>query len=182
MYDIAGIAQTATKLVIDVGKAYYEYDSAKDAEKAADKAADRTSALNALNERAQQAENAETERRAALTNKQTESLARAKAAASGAAMTGSVSDYLSFLEAENLEEFEWLQKSGASTLNAMQASGATAVQTLKDQADVYGRQATGAAISGVASAFQTGMDAGGWAGDDAWYSATKPTKDTWIGV
>ena len=167
--DYTGVAQTVTKLAIDTGKAAYQYHSAKKAEKALDRAADRTSKLNELNERAMQAENAEMERRTLAKNQETESLARAKAAASGAALSGSMADYLSFLETENLQQFEWLKTSGSSKLAAMEAAGASNVRAIKTQADAQGDAAIGAVIGGAASTFQTGLDAGGWGGEDAWY-------------
>ena len=168
-FDLAGVMEVGTKLAIETGKAYYKYDTAKKAEKALDKAAERTSALNALNERAQSAENAETERRTLAQSQQTESLARAKAAASGASLTGSMASYLSFLEKENLQQFEWLKTSGAAKLSSMQAAGASNVRALKTQADAQGDLAKGAVLEGASSTFQTGMDAGGWMGEDSWY-------------
>ncbi len=168
--NIASIASTATKLALSTGKAIYEYKAADQAERAYEKAAERTSALNDLNERAMQAENAENERRLTAVNARTESLARAKAAASGLALTGSMADYLSFLETENLKELEWTQAAGQSRLAAATASGNLQEQTLKNQAKAAGHGKTGALISGAGETFETGAEAGGWFDQGtAWY-------------
>lgn len=163
------VGSTTAKIISGGVKAYLQYDAAKDAEHAAKQAAKRTSALNELNEMALQAENSEKERRLAQVNKSAESLARARSAASGVALTGSVADYLSFMKDENLKEFDWTQQSGASKLAALKASGESSVKALKTQAKASGKSATGAIIGGVLDTVATGFDAGGWTGAEAWY-------------
>lgn len=170
------VGSTVAKIASSGVRAYLKYDAAKDAEHAMKQAAKRTSALNELNERAMQAQNAETERRLAAQNRTAEGIARARAAASGVALTGSMADYLSFMRDENLKEFEWTQQSGKSKLEALKAAGESDVRALKTKAKAAGKEATGAIIGGVLDTVATGFDAGGWTGDDAWYKQSTSSK------
>jgi hypothetical protein len=82
---------------------------------------------------------------------------------------GSVADYLSVLESENLQEYDWMREANASKIAAQRMQGELQSDALRSQAKAYGRQATGSLIKGVGTTFETGMEAGGWFGNDAWY-------------
>ena len=164
------VATTVTRLAINTGKAVYNYDAAKKEEKAYERAEERTSALNDLNERAMQAENAEKTRRISAQNSRQESLARAKAAASGVALTGSTADYLAELEGENLKELEWTQSALQGKLNALTMAGNLQEESLHQRAKAAGSKKTGAIIGGLGETFEIGAEAGGWFDQgSAWY-------------
>jgi len=174
MAGIVDIATTATRLVIQTGKAAYEYHAAKESQKDFERAAKRTEALNELNLRAAQAEAAEMERIQLDKSQRETSLARARAGAMGTNINrGSVADYLSVLESENMKSYDWMKQAHANQIAAQKMEGSSQVKALQNQAKSYGRQATGALISGVGETFETGMKAGGWYGSDAWYMGGK---------
>jgi hypothetical protein len=164
-----GVLTTGLSLAVGLGSAYVLYDAAKDAEKAADRAAAQQQVLLDLNTRAMQAENAESERRAKIEMDTANASARARAGASGAAFTGTTSDYLGYIQTESLKQYDWMVESGQSNVDVLQQTGAASIATTKAQASAYGSQALSSALSGIGGAVTIGEDAGGWSGDTAWY-------------
>ena len=102
---IATVAATAFS-------AYQQYEGAKDAEQLAKEQADR-----------QKAEAEEMARRAEKDASRQESLARARAAASGIGAGGSTALYMSELEKTQREEIDWIRRAGASQARLTRKEG-----------------------------------------------------------
>lgn len=130
--------------VLGAASSYRQYESGKEAEKMAKENAKRARAETAEEVRRQQAANA-----------QMEGLAKARAAAGGAKLTGTVSSYLDRLKEENLKDIDWMRRSGASRAGLEQRKGKVA----KSQATAG---AVGSLAGSASSFYSAGSNANWW--------------------
>lgn len=155
--------QSGLSLTLTAANAYTQYNAAKKAESRMEAASKTQASINTLNERAMAAEQAETQRRSQADMQRQESLARAKAAASGTNISqGSTGAYLGFLESENLKQYDWMVQSGQSSLNIAKQTGASQVKATKDTAKGLRDQATSTAIKGAQDIYASGLNSGWW--------------------
>jgi len=107
--------------------------------------------LAQANSERQRMESEEAVRRLTLRQEQSESQAKAMAAASGVKLTGSVTDYLDLMSKVNKEEADWLVKSGLSAASIMEREG-------QIEADMTRRSGR----ANFANTFLTTADKSGW--------------------
>jgi len=88
-----------------------------------EQAADDQEDIARENAERQRLESTEAVRRLTLRQEQSESQAKAMAAASGVSMSGSITDYLDIMQKTNKEEADWLKRSGISAASIMQREG-----------------------------------------------------------
>ena len=129
------------------------YEAGKDMEKQADEM-DRLAEKNALLKRRELTEQV---RRQAEEDKRLRSAALARAAASGARVTGSVADYLDYMEDEQARQLDWLRTAGASRIRLDLEAEKRSADATRTRAET---QKWGSLIQGFTSAFSY-MDKGG---------------------
>lgn len=129
--------------------AYSSYES-HEAKKDAREAAKEALALSELNASAAEQENQEAMRREERQQESDESLARAKAAASGVDIDdGSVGGYLQDMKAENELQLDWMKRSGLMNVDIIRRGGMAAYNQGKATAKAHQRRALGSIIEGV---------------------------------
>lgn len=150
------MAPTAISAIIAIGSTAYSTHQASKAEEEAGREAKRLANLNAADKMVATEE--ETRR---LRNQQTEeeSLALARAAASGVDVSGSTSNlFLKTLTTENKAQLDWLRKSGLSASARIKEGGESAYRTGMTQA-------ASTQARGLATVAKTGGEA-----FNKWYS------------
>ncbi len=102
---------------------------------------------------------AENVRRQDIADSRLRGSAMAKAAASGAEVTGSVSDYLGYIESEQSLEMQWMQRAGKTRADLNYSSGMSQAESTR----VSGKSQQYAAFGQAAGAFSF-LDKGGFLG------------------
>ncbi|RKX23508.1 MAG: hypothetical protein DRP45_10410 [Candidatus Zixiibacteriota bacterium] len=152
----------AMMVVSALGTAY-SIKSSMDAAKSQDRAAaeaERMGRENAANIEAE-TQRSKTVLREEQMSKEGE--ARAKAAASGATVTGSLGESLDYMGKQHRDEIAWLGKSGTSRANLAKLEGGYQGMIGRNQASSTRAGAIGSAISGAGTTYGYGKEAG-WFG------------------
>ncbi len=155
----------AIPIVVSMVGAYMSYQSQQDAASAQEKIsrenARQQEMAAEMNARRTTRETEEESRRMKDQQRKQESTARAKAAASGVQMSGSISSYLEGMMSENVKQREWLEKSGKSKAEEYLWSGQSSADITRMEgsmrADASRMKGYGALVSGVGSAYTAGV-------------------------
>ena len=153
---MAGVAAVAT-----IAGTAYSVKSSMDAEHAQKRAASEAERLGRENAAMIEAETAEQARRVREEQLQTQSLAQARAAASGA-KGGSIDIYAEEMITEQKRQLDWLKQSGESRARLAIMSGQQAGQAGRAQASATKAGAVGTFISGAGTFASQGAKANWW--------------------
>ncbi len=116
-----------------------------------DEAADDQEDIARENADRQRMESEEAVRRLTKRQEQSESQAKAMAAASGVQVSGSIEDYLDIMQKTNKSEADWLKKSGLSAASIMQREGELQADMTRTQGRI-----------GMANTFLASANQGNW--------------------
>lgn len=137
--------------------------ASRKASKRAEQAALDEKDLAAQEAAAIEAETTESVRRAKDKAARVEGESRARAAASGARLSGSLGISLDYMSEENARQIDWMGKAGASRARMALMGGDMRSQAQSARADAFTAQAWGSLASGVSSTYTAGGSQGaGW--------------------
>ena len=154
---MAGVAAVAS-----IFSTVVAISGASKARKAASQAAADEKEMAAQNAANIEAETAESVRRARDKAAKAEGESRARAAGSGAELTGSLSLSLDYMSEEHSRQIEWMAKAGAANARMAIMGGDMRSAAQKANASQFQAQMWGSAASGVSSAYTSGSSAGWW--------------------
>lgn len=154
---MAGVAAVAT-----IFSAAVSYSAANKASRRADEAAAAEKEMAIQEAAAIEAETAESVRRAKDAAAKAEGTSRARAAASGLELDGSLGLSLSDMSQEHMRQIDWMAKAGASRARMAIMGGDLRSDAQSARADQFTAQSWGAISSGVSGGYTAGASAGWW--------------------
>jgi len=157
------MADPATWMVIiSAAGAGYSIYAGERAEDVADKRAAEMEAQGRENAKLIEAETQEQARRVSAQQREAESMALAKAAASGVQVSGSTKDYLSDMSTENKRQLDWLKKSGKSKANLARSGAYVSASGVRESGTQAKYGGYSDAVKTAGTTIAKGADEGWW--------------------